>query len=151
MLSKTLRKPRSAIALLLAILSTFSMVSANAMGTGNPYLDAQSGLNYVVYQPSYVAGLVLSSHTLVPSCHQGSDESFSAVYGTGKKFFTLSETSSKSICAMNMMLVRGATRTVVNKPGAGTLTGTQVVIISVGVPRSELNKVLASLKAKYKA
>lgn len=151
MFSIRFAKPTSVIAFLLILFSTFTMVSADAMEAGDPYLDAQLGLHYVVYQPSYSAHLPLLLHMLEPNCHSGVEESFAATYGSGKRFFTLAETSSQTTCAMNRMLIRGATRTVVNKPGSGKLTGTQIVFIGVGVSRSEMNKVVASLKAKYKA
>ena len=145
---KTLN-PRRVLGSLITLLLVVGISPALAMGTGNPYQDAQSGLNYVVYQPSYLSGLPLKSFTLKPNCHYGVDESVFATYGSGKKSFTLSETSSKTIFPMNMMLIRGATRTVVDKSGVKPLSGTQVVVISVGVPRAELNKIFASLKAKY--
>ena len=50
-----------------------------------------------------------------------------------------------------MMLIRGATRTVVTKPGAGNLTATQVVVISVGIPRAQLNSFFSHLVPRYTA
>jgi len=85
------------------------------------------------------------------TCGVGRDESLSVQYGSGKKFFTLTESSAKNICPMNMALIRGATRTVVNKPGAGSLAGTQVVTISVGIPRAQLNQFFSHLLPKYAA
>lgn len=140
------RKLFFAMALVGALIAPLS--PASAMGTGNPYQDAQSGLNYLVYQPTYSVGLALKTFTLQYNCTMGKDESVHATYGTGKKFYTLTETSIKTICPMNMMLIRGATRTVVNKQGAGRLTGTQVVIISIGVSRADLNHIFSSLKPK---
>ena len=139
------RKPLFFALLVGALVSAVS--PAFAMGSGNPYQDAQSGLNYVVYQPGYSSGLALKSFTLQPNCSMGKDESASAVYGSGKKFYTLTETSIKTICPMNMMLIRGAIRTVVNKPGVGGLTGTQVAVISVGISKAQLNTLFYSLKA----
>lgn len=143
------KNPGKLIASLVALFLTINIVPTQSMGTGNPYQDAQSGLNYVVYQPSYTSGLVLKSDTLVPSCHKGATDLFVITYGSGKKFFTLTENSSKNMCVQNMMLIRGATRTVVIRPGAGGLEGTKLVIISVGVPRVQLNKIFSSMKAKY--
>ena len=125
-------------------------IPALAMGSGNPYQDAQTGLNYVVYQPSYTAGLALK-HFGMTTCGVGRDESISVQYGSGKKYFSLTESSIKNICPMNMMLIRGATRTVVNQPGAGNLAGTQVVTISVGIPRAQLNQFFSHLVPKYTA
>jgi len=126
-----------------------SILPANAMGSGNPYEDAQVGLNYVVYQPSYTAGLTLKSFGM-HKCGVG-DLALNVNYASGRKNFLLTESSVKNICPMNMMLIRGATRTVVTKPGAGNLTATQVVVISVGIPRAQLNSFFSHLVPRYTA
>jgi len=122
---------------------------AIAMGSGNPYEDAQVGLNYVVYQPSWTAGLALKNFGM-HKCGVG-DLALNVNYAAGKKSILLTESSSKNICPMNMMLIRGATRTVVNEPGAGSLTSTQVAVISVGIPRAQLNQFFAHLVPRYTA
>ena len=126
-----------------------SALPAIAMGSGNPYQDAQVGLNYVVYQPSYTAGLTLKKFGMHP-CGTG-DLAINVNYGAGKHNFLLTESSVKNICPMNMMLIRGATRTVVTKPGAGNLSATQVVIISVGIERASLNVIFSHLVPRYTA
>ncbi len=126
-----------------------STLPALAMGSGNPYEDAQVGLNYVVYQPSYTAGLTLKNFGM-HKCGVG-DLALNVNYVSGKKNFLLTESSVKNICPMNMMLIRGATRTVVTKPGAGNLTATQVVVISVGIPRAQLNLLFSHLVPRYTA
>lgn len=140
-------------ATLLALISiTFlgiSSIPAQAMGSGNPYEDAQVGLNYVVYQPSFTAGLALKSFGM-HKCGMG-DLALNVNYGSGKKNFLLTESSIKNVCPMNMMLIRGATRTVMTKPGAGNLTPTQVVIISVGIPRAQINQLFSHLVPRYTA
>ena len=123
---------------------------ANAMGSGNPYEDAQVGLNYVVYQPSFTAGLSLKNFGM-HTCGVGKDEALNVNYGSGKHNFLLTESSINNICPMNMMLIRGATRTVVTKPGAGNLSATQVVIISVGIERAQLNVIFSHLVPRYTA
>ncbi|HEY4899078.1 MAG TPA: hypothetical protein VIH79_05095 [Candidatus Nanopelagicaceae bacterium] len=123
---------------LIAGLLVLSAVPAQAMGTGNPYADAQDGLNYVVYQPAYTAGLSLT-HFGMHTCAAGQDQALNVNYLSGKKSILLTESASTNICVENFMLIRGATRTVVNKPGAGTLLATQVVVISVGIERAQLN------------
>jgi len=145
-----MKNKRSLVALLAVGALALGAIPALAMGSGNLYQDAQTGLNYVVYQPSYTAGLALK-HFGMTTCGVGRDESLSVQYGSGKKFFTLTESSAKNICPMNMALIRGATRTVVNKPGAGSLAGTQVVTISVGIPRAQLNQFFSHLLPKYAA
>lgn len=139
---------KSTALLALSAVSFLSITSlpANAMGSGNPYQDAQVGLNYVVYQPSFTTGLVLKSFGM-HTCGMGKDQAINVNYGSGKRNFLLTETSINNICPMNMMLIRGATRTVVTKPGAYKykLTATQVVIISVGIERSQLNQIFSHL------
>jgi hypothetical protein len=136
-------------ALVSFIFAGATALPAQAMGSGNPYEDAQVGLNYVVYQPSYTAGLSLKSFGM-HKCGVG-DLALNINYGSGKKNFLLTESSVKNICPMNMMLIRGATRTVVTKPGAGNLTATQVVVISVGIPRAQLNQFFSHLVPRYTA
>ena len=139
---------------LLALVTTgFLSVAAlpvQGMGSGNPYEDAQVGLNYVVYQPSFTAGLSLKSFGM-HTCGMGKDQAINVNYGAGKRNFLLTETSINNICPMNMMLIRGATRTVVTKPGAGNLTATQIVIISVGIERAQLNVIFSHFVPRYTA
>lgn len=144
-------KSKRALAFLCTIGAlVFSVAPAQAMGTGNPYEDAQVGLNYVVYQPAYTIGLALKNFGM-HNCPGGQDDALNITYGAGKKYFTLTESSNKDICPMNMALIRGATRTVVNKPGAGNLLGTQIAVISVGIERAQLNYFFAHLVPKYTA
>ncbi len=135
------------LALGVAGLLAASAVPAHAMGSGNPYQDAQVGLNYVVYQPGFTAGLSLKNFGM-HTCGIAKDQAINVNYGSGKHNFLLTETSVDNICPMNMMLIRGATRTVVTKPGVGNLTATQVVIISVGIERAQLNQIFSHLMSK---
>ncbi len=132
------------LALVVSGLLTIGTLPALAMGSGNPYEDAQVGLNYAVYQPNFTAGLVLKKFGM-HTCGVGKDQALNVNYVSGKRNFLLTETSINNICPMNMMLIRGATRTVVTKPGAGNLTATQVVIISVGIERAQLNVIFSHL------
>ena len=132
------------LALLVAGLLAMSTLPAHAMGSGNPYQDAQVGLNYVVYQPSFTAGLTRKNFGM-HTCGVAKDQAINVNYGSRKRNFLLTETSVDNICPMNMMLIRGATRTVVTKPAVGNLTATQVVIISVGIERAQLNKIFSHL------
>ena len=142
-------KKRNLIALVAAGILAASTLPAEAMGSGNPFEDAQVGLNYVVYQPSWSAGMTLKSFGM-HKCGVG-DLALNVNYASGKKSILLTESSTKNICPMNMMLIRGATRTVVNEPGAGNLTATQVAVISVGIPRAQLNQFFAHLVPRYTA
>ena len=132
------------LALLIAGLLALSTLPANAMGSGNPYQDAQVGLKYVVYQPSFTAGLSLK-HFGMHTCGVSSNKALNVNYGSGKRNFLLTETSINNICPMNMMLIRGATRTVATELSAPGLTATQVVIISVGIERAQLNQIFSHL------
>jgi hypothetical protein len=123
---------------------------AFAMGSGNPYQDAQTGLDYIVYQPTNTLKLPLANFGM-DSCNNGHDEVINALYGGGKKFFTIRESSTKWICPINYMLIRGAVRTVKNYPGAGMLTGTSVSIVSFGLKSSEIATIFKYLVPKYRA
>jgi len=129
-------------------LLVFSTLPALAMGTGNPYEDAQVGLDYVVYQPAYTAGLSLTNFGM-HSCAAGQDNALNVNYASGKKTILLTESASTNICPENFMLIRGAVRTVVNKPGAGTLKGTQIAVISFGIERAQLNVFFSLLVPKF--
>ena len=126
-----------------------TITPASAMGSGNPYQDSQVGLNYVVYQPSYLVGLALKNFGM-HKCGVG-DLALNVNYGMGKKSLLLTESSIKNICPLNMMLIRGATRTVINKPGVGNLSATQVAVISVGISRVKLNLFFSHLVPRYTA
>jgi hypothetical protein len=139
----------SVIAVVMAGFLASTALPALAMGSGNPYEDAQVGLNYVVYQPSFTAGLSLKNFGM-HKCGIG-DLALNINYGSGKHNFLLTESSTKNICVQNQMLIRGATRTVVTKPGAGTLTSTQIVIVSVGIERAQLNVIFSHFVPRYTA
>ncbi len=66
----------SATAALLAAVA----VPASAMGSPNPYENAQVGLTYPVYQPKTLLGLPMSSFKLL-TCGGGQDDSVFATYG----------------------------------------------------------------------
>ena len=75
----------TAAALVMAVAGT---TAASAMGTGNPYQDHQVGVGYLVYQPSFVAGLGIQHVGGDQMCPPGIDESLTAVYGkhSGRQF-----------------------------------------------------------------
>ena len=142
-------KKRTLGALLAAVFLAATIAPALAMGSGNPYQDSQVGLNYVVYQPSFTVGLALKNFGM-HKCGVG-DLALNVNYSMGKKSLFLTESSIKNICPMNMMLIRGATRTVVTKPGVGNLSATQVAVISVGISRVKLNLFFSHLIPRYTA
>ncbi len=74
------------------VMTAAGATTASAMGTGNPYQDHQVGVGYLVYQPSFVAGLGIQHVGGDQMCPPGVDESLTAVYGrhSGRQF-TLNE------------------------------------------------------------
>jgi len=93
--------------------------AAAAMGSPNPFQNAQVGLTYPVYQPTTTLGLPRSSFKLF-SCGVGKEESLFATYGTaytpstnfGKtKGFSVSE-GYPMFCANPGISKSVATRTV---------------------------------------
>jgi len=142
-------KKRNLVALLVAGFLAAGIAPALAMGSGNSYQDAQVGLNYVVYQPTFTAGLALKNFGM-HKCGVG-DMALNVSYASGKKSIYLTESSASNICPMNMMLIRGATRTVVNRPAVGNLTATQIVTVSVGIPRAQLNLFFSHLTTHFTA
>lgn len=135
------------VSLLVAGFLVTTAIPALAMGTGNPYEDAQVGLNYVVYQPSYLVGLSLKNFGM-HKCGTG-DLAINVTYTSHKKSIFLTESSTSNICPITEMLIRGATRTVITKPGGGNLTTTQVTTISVGIERAQLNVFFSHLVPRY--
>ena len=52
----------------------------SAMGSGNKYVDAQTGLSYQVFQPTYTQDLILRSFRLM-SCGPTGEQWLTAIYG----------------------------------------------------------------------
>jgi hypothetical protein len=57
---------------------------AHAMGTGNPYLDLQTGVTYTVYKPTYTAGLPTRHVGGNTAGAPGVEENLVASFGTKK-------------------------------------------------------------------
>ena len=98
-------------------------VPVAAMGSPNPYENAQVGLNYPVYQPKTVLGLSMSSFKLL-SCAAGQDESLYATYG---KAYAPESNQGK----LPGFSIAEGYPTVCNHPG----TSWQVGIWNVGIPK----------------
>ncbi|MFM7145124.1 MAG: hypothetical protein ACKOW5_02180, partial [Actinomycetales bacterium] len=57
---------------------------ALAMGSGNPFLDMQTGVTYTVYQPTFTAGLKLQHvGPNLMSSQAGAEQNMLATYGKG--------------------------------------------------------------------
>ena len=75
-----------------------SISSAHAMGSGDKFQDAQSGLSYIVYKPSETAGLKLNSVKLI-DCGMGREQWVVVKYGSGKKFIEIYQNMSGKPCS----------------------------------------------------
>jgi hypothetical protein len=106
-----------------AILTALAVPVA-AMGSPNPYENAQVGLTYPVYQPKTLLGLSMSSFKLL-ACGGGQDESVFATYG---KAYAPESNLGK---LPGFSLAEGYP-TVCNHPG----TSWQVGIWNVGIPKT---------------
>jgi hypothetical protein len=95
-----------------------------AMGSPNPYENAQVGLTYPVYQPKTLLGLSMSSFKLLP-CAVGQDESVSATYGKAYA-------PESNLGKLPGFSIAEGYPTVCNHPG----TSWQVGIWNVGIPKT---------------
>ena len=75
-----------------------STSSAHAMGSGDKFQDAQTGLSYIVYKPSDTAGLKLTSIKLL-DCGAGLEKWVAVKYGSGKKFIEIFQNMSGNPCS----------------------------------------------------
>ena len=73
-------------------------LSAAAMGSGDKYSDAQTGLTYTVYKPSYTVGLTASKFQLLP-CGVGAEQWIYVKYGGTKRYFEIMETKAGVKCS----------------------------------------------------
>ena len=75
-----------------------STSSAHAMGSGDKFQDAQTGLSYIVYKPIDTAGLKLNSVKLI-DCGAGLEQWVAVKYGSGKKFIEIYQNMSGKPCS----------------------------------------------------
>lgn len=73
-------------------------LSAVAMGSGDKYSDAQTGLTYTVYKPSYTIGLTATKFQLLP-CGVGAEQWIYVKYGGTKRFLEIMETKAGIKCS----------------------------------------------------
>jgi hypothetical protein len=99
-------------------------VPAAAMGSPNPYENAQVGLTYPVYQPKTLLGLTMSSFKLLP-CAAGQDESVYATYGKAY-------TPTSNLGKLPGFSIAEGYPTICNHPG----TSWQVGVWNVGIPKA---------------
>ena len=72
--------------------------AAVAMGSGNKFSDAQTGLTYTVYQPSNTLGLKASKFSLLP-CQPGQEEWLYVKYGGTTRYLEIMQTMAKVKCS----------------------------------------------------
>ncbi len=84
---------------LAAVLLAFVLpASAFAMGSGDKFVDAQTGLTYSVNKPTQTLGLKLSKFQLI-ICAEKKEQWIYAKYGSGKKFLEIMETMAGVKCS----------------------------------------------------
>ena len=72
--------------------------TAFAMGSGDKFSDAQTGLTYTVYKPANTLGLGVSDFQLIP-CQPGKEPWVYAKYGGTKRYFEVMETMAGVKCS----------------------------------------------------
>ena len=72
--------------------------SAFAMGSGDKFVDAQTGLTYAVSRPVQTLGLKLTAVQLLV-CAPGKEQWIYAKYGTGIKYVEIMETMAGDKCS----------------------------------------------------
>lgn len=94
-----MRLPKKAFFVLTLLMSLAVGASgAQAMGSGNPFSDAQTGLTYGVYKPTQVLTFKRIDFRLIP-CTQNQEEWVYSQYGTSKKYFEIMETMAGVKCS----------------------------------------------------
>jgi hypothetical protein len=96
------------------------------MGSPNAFDNAQTGLNYPVYQPKTILGLPMSGFKLL-SCGAGKDESVLATYGKAYTPIT-------NLGTLPGFSVAEGYPTICNNPG----TSRQVGVWNVGIPNGQV-------------
>lgn len=98
--------PKKLVALLLVI-AFFTPNPAFAMGSGNKYQDAQTGVSYQILQPAYVGDLLIRSFNM-QSCGAKSEQWLAAIYGEDRSIQIL-ETDAAVKCSNPGLGVKVAT------------------------------------------
>ena len=88
---------KKTIAIILCAL-LLSPGAAVAMGSGDKYSDAQTGLTYTVYKPSNTLGLSGSDFQLI-SCGENAEQWIYAKYGGTKRYIEIMQTMAGVKCS----------------------------------------------------
>ena len=97
-------------AILPLILLASSLTAASAVGSGNKYVDAQTGLSYQIWQPASTGDLILNSFKLL-SCGANKEKWLAAIYGEQRSVQFL-ETDAAVQCSNPGLGVKVATATI---------------------------------------
>lgn len=100
----------TALALSIILFATTMVDGAAAMGSGNKYVDAQTGLSYQIFQPSFTQDLTLRSFKLL-SCGPTGEQWLAAIYGEQRSVQFL-ETDAAVQCSNPGLGVKVATATI---------------------------------------
>jgi hypothetical protein len=95
---------------LVALFSLFVLLSTSpalAMGSGNKYQDAQTGVSYQILQPTYVGDLLIRSFNM-QSCGAKNEQWLAAIYGEDRSIQIL-ETDAAVKCSNPGLGVKVAT------------------------------------------
>jgi hypothetical protein len=119
---------RRLLGLLLALLTTVALVpAAQAAEQPGPYQQAQVGVGYTVYAPTFLAGLRRTSFDMF-ECVVGGDESIDASYAKGKRTLQLFESPKAcqdgpdEVGPVTTFMVKGAKVTVMGQCAGGAST-----------------------------
>jgi hypothetical protein len=87
------------IALLLTLIPlSVAQADLQSMGSGDPYVDAQTGLTYAIWKPSTTVNLKLAQIQLL-LCTVKAEQWISSTYGSKKKYLQIMESDSKAKCS----------------------------------------------------
>ena len=92
---------------LAAVIAVVSSNPAFAMGSGNKYQDAQTGVSYQILQPTFVGDLLIRSFNM-QSCGASNEQWLAAIYGEDRSIQFL-ETDAAIKCSNPGLGVKVAT------------------------------------------
>jgi len=117
-LLRPVRKAHTAMVIattLLICTSILAPTQALAMGSGDKFSDAQTGLTYAVHKPSQTFGLPLHTFKLLV-CSQQQEQWLYAQYGTAKKSIEIMETMAGVKCSNPGLSKQAPSISINNRP-----------------------------------
>ncbi len=142
---------------LVAVVATSTIAisaPALAMGSGNPFVDAQTGLTYGVYEPTNTLGLAFAKISLLP-CSTGTDAAIFATYTKGAMKVVLIERAAAAKCTNKALIASKKTvvftsklvplkifkATVIQLWGSGGITAASLKKFATGYLPADRNSV----------